>query len=181
MTQLELLFAISSAFFVLMLWVIMVLVFLRSLTKDVDANWQKINQVLKKRQDLVPLVVEIVRKYTEKQEVLIQKLIDDRMKSAKELDANARKIEYENDLSKSLYRVVDLGKLSEALDHDLIFLSAKRDIAVSEKAIKLFQEDYNRKVRKFNGWRNFFLFRPIAFIFAIKESSIFEFEPLNAS
>jgi len=167
---------ISAAFFILLLWIVVGVRHLVTLKKEIRDKWEMVDEKLRKRQDIVPLLIETVRDYTDQQEGLIEDLIVARRLAAKEYNPGEQKIEYEYDLTTYINKMIDLEKNYDDLSKDTIFLGLKKQIDDLENSIEQSSREYNEFVRKYNSSRNFALLRPLAAVFNYKVEDIFEVE-----
>lgn len=167
---------VSSVVFILLLWGIAGVRHFSHLRKSIFAQWKVVNSGLKKRQDMIPLLIEILKSYKKDQNVLIETLIGQRMKAAREYKLGAAKIEYEHDLSRSINRVFFLAMIVQDLLKDTAFLEIRSDINRLEDKIDEDSNEYNRLVMTYNSNLNIFFLRPISAIFRFGMMDIFEFE-----
>ena len=160
--------------FVLLLWIIVGVKHLRGLKHDIFEHWEIVDEKLRKRTDLVPMLIETVRGYKDHEST--EKLIRDRMTAAREYGAGGRKIEYEHDLTRQINKVVDLGRIYKDLAKDTNFLEVRKEIDDLEKGIESETKAYNEIVRRYNNHRKFIFLRPLSAAFGLKMENIFEFE-----
>lgn len=172
----NILIIVSAIAFILLLWIIVGVRHLRNLVDDVKAQWEVLDEYIRRRHNLIPNLVETVRVYDDKQEKLFDQLIEERMMAAKEYFPGAKKIEYEHALTSTINRVVDLSKFSKPLTADTNFLEIRKDIYETADKIEENTEKYNNMVRYYNNHRNLFFIRPLSFLFRFKVMDIFEIE-----
>ena len=176
MTTLNLLIVGSALIILLLLWVIVGVRHLKYLKRQIGEQWEILDESLRKRHNLLPNLIETVRVYDSGQEVLLNKMIDGRIRAAKEYNPGAKKIEYEHDLSQVIDEVIALSKGNDELKTDTNFLELRKDIDDLEKNIELKADKYNEMVRYFNGHiKNPFLM-PLASVFHFGIQNIFEVE-----
>ena len=135
-----------------------------------------VNERLKKRQSLVPNLVETVRQYDQNQDQMLEKMIEIRLKAAKEYIPGAKKIEYEYELSQSINRVIDLGRTVTVLSQDTNFLELRKEINDLEKEIEERASTHNKMLRAYNMARESWYLKPIAKMFHLGFYDIFEVE-----
>lgn len=167
---------VSAVVVIVLLWIVVGIRHLKTLHHETGLKWELIDKDLRKRQNLVPLLVETVREYFPDKEDLIEKVIAMRMKAAKEYHVNLKKIEYEHDLTAAINWLFDLKKASVELKQDVYFQELKREIDHLEKEIAGGVDDYNKVVRLHNNHRKSFILYPLAAAMKYRPVDIFEFE-----
>ncbi len=166
----------SAVAIVLLLWSIVGVRYLRGLRDGVEKQWDQVLKKLSKRQDKVPLLVELVKKYGESQAVLIQQLIVGRRLAAKSVDASGVKMEYEYDLTKQINKAMDLGRIYPELGRDVNFLGIRKEIRLLEEEIEAEVKEYRESVRDLNRRRKKFYLIPLAVTAGVSEMNIFDVE-----
>lgn len=148
--------------------------YLKHLKKDIAIYWEEIDEFLRKRQDLIPNLIETIRQYIEFSET--KNLIAARIKAAKEYFPGMEKIEYEHDLSGLINKAISLGKADAELNRDTNFLELKKEIEDIESVLEVKSKIYNEKVRAYNKNIDSILMRPVTSMGRFKRADIFEFE-----
>ena len=172
----NILILVSAAVIILLLWGIVGVRHLKRLRKEVSDQWGVIYDALRKRQDIVPNLIETVRAHKEDQEELFKGLIKDRMNAAKEQEPGEKKIELEYDLSKAIDAVFALEKDEGELASDTNFLELKKEIDDLERSIEDQSKKYNEMVRLYDKHRRLVFLKPVAAIFGFEMVNIFEVE-----
>lgn len=167
---------LSSVVVLLVLWVVVGVRHLKSLRAEIGQEWELTMDSLRKRQDLLPNLVETIRVYDKNQEAIIEELIAERINAAKEYFPGAKKFEYEHTLSSVIGKLIDLGSGNSELGMDTNFLELKKEISDISANIQVKSRQYNEMVRYYNRHINLFLLRPIALVFHFEVLDIFEFE-----
>lgn len=160
----------------LVLWVVVAVRHLKGLKKEITEEWELVMDSLRKRQDLLPNLVETIRVYDKNQEAIIEQLIVERISAAKEYLPGAKKFEYEHALSGMIAKLIELGGTVLELGKDTNFLELKKEIFDISNNIHEKSGRYNEMVRYYNRHINLFLLRPIALVFHFEVLNIFEFE-----
>lgn len=176
MFALEILITVSTIGFLLILWLIVGMRHLSNLQKLVKEQWEVVDESVRLRHNLLPNLIETVRNFDSGQEELLEKLINERMRAAKEYFSGMKKIEYEHDLSGTINNVIDFGKKQGELGKSTNFLEIKKDISDTELDIVTRSKKFNEMVRSYNKSRNSFFMLPISAIFGFKSMNIFEVE-----
>jgi len=168
---------ISSAIIIfIILWMFSVKFYLDNLKKRTQEYWQLIEIALAKRYDLMPNLIETVRKYTDKQGAMLERLINVRHKAIEYKDLNATKIELEYDLTRVINKIIDLGRTFKDLSLDTNFLELRKEIDDLEKNLEEKSSQYNEMVRSYNRARKSVFTRLWAKIFKHYPLNIFEIE-----
>jgi LemA protein len=166
----------SAVVLILILWVIVGVRHLKHLKVKIRDEWEVVDEGLRKRHDMLPNLIETVRVYSADQESLLQEMIDKRRKAALEYGANGKKIEYEHDLSKTIDKVIALGKSVQELLKDTNYLELRKEIDDLEINIEEKSKNYNSMVRSYNRHRKSIFLIPLAAIWGLKMENIFEVE-----
>lgn len=176
MDTLNILIVGSAVVVLLVLWIIVGARHIKNLRFLVLEQWELVDEGLRKRQDLLPNLIETVRVYKADQEELIETVIKDRIKAAKEYGVSAIKIEYENDLSSDIKKLFALADTDTNLVSDTNFLELRTEIDDLEQNIDDRSNQYNEMVRGYNKSRRSILLRPLAALSRLNSLNIFEFE-----
>lgn len=166
----------SAVVLLLVLWVIVGVRHLRGLRRGIREEWEILDEGLRKRHDILPNLIETVSRFSTDQESLLQKMIDERAKAAREYGTGGKKIEYEHYLSKTIDKVIDLGRSVVELSKDTNFLELRKEINDLEQNIEQKSKKYNGMVRYYNRHRSWILLWPLAAIFRFGVENIFEIE-----
>lgn len=142
--------AVATAAAVLLIVLFLYVYYLRNLFKVIRKKWLSLYEILQLRQDMLPLLIETVRKYSDNPHVKrhIDRLIEVRHKAALEKVPGRFKVELEYDLSAVLKDLFEEVKNMEALQKDVHFLEVKHDLRTTVDRIKKAVLEYNRVVRK---------------------------------
>ncbi len=172
----NILIVVSAVVFIVLLWTIIGFRYLKGLKKQIAEQWEKVDEKLRKRQDLIPNLIETLRMYDQNQEVLIKNLIEQRMRAAKEYFAGPKKIEYEYDVSKSIGEIFGLAVGNKNFGSDTNFLELKKEIEDLMTGIEEESKKHNEIVRKYNQQKDSWILAILAKVFGFKEADIFEGE-----
>lgn len=158
------------------IWAVVAFRSLKEMQVRVDQEWDSLVTSLRKRQDILPNLIETVRQYSNQQEALLQQLIDLRAKAARLRKLNEEKVSVELELSKIINRVIDLGRMMRELSMDTNFLELRKEIGDLEKNIEQHSRQYNEIVRKYNSEKEKGGLKLWTKIFGFKKLQIFEVE-----
>lgn len=175
-TEVNISIVVGAVVFLCALWSVVAVRHLKSLKKQVDEQWELIDEELRKRQSILPNLIETVRVYLKDKEELLEKMIAARILAAKEYAAGIKKIEYEHDVSILIKEIFDLGKVNAALAKDTNFLELKTEIDEIGNDLEEEVKKYNEMVRYYNSHRNLAILRPIAAVYKFGMLNIFEVE-----
>lgn len=152
---------------------------MRTIRDEINIRWYNLVDKLQYRQDLLPLLVETMRRYLgddEKFKEKIKLLIDVRARAAKNIKPGMEKIVVEHDLSRKVAELIKLGETNEKLRLDTIYLEVKKELSDIRGEIEKLSNDYNNRVRKHNN----IIHRPYNVVPALalkyNKKQIFEFE-----
>ncbi|MFA7685254.1 MAG: LemA family protein [Candidatus Gracilibacteria bacterium] len=174
---LENLAVIISAIIVLTaLWIIVAVRHFRHLKEELNEQWELLDESLRKRYDLIPNLIETIRGFTNAEEVLIEKVIQDRQKVVKEYSKGMERIILEHDFTHDINDLLNLGKKYQELSADTNYLELRKEIDDLENNIEDKNNRYNEMVRYYNKHREAFILKPIAFVWRFKAETIFEVE-----
>lgn len=160
---------IGAFLFLIILWTTVAVRHLKLLKKNLDADWEFVDEKIRKRSDVIPFLIEIVGK---KNETLIA--IRDEARRIYFLCGD--KVEKEHDLSKAIGNFLNESERDPSLFKNSYFLEAKKELEDLNTDIENRSRQYNETVRKFNSEIKFFLLAPFALIMKYKQAMIFEFE-----
>lgn len=152
---------------------------IRTLRDEINIRWYNLVDKLQYRQDLLPLLVETMRRYIgddEKFKNKVSLLIDVRARAGKNTRPGMKKMVVEHDLSRKIKDLLRLGDIHEDLRRDTIYLEIHKELNDMRVDIEKLSSDYNTRVRKHND----VLHRPYnvvpALALSYKKKQIFEFE-----
>ncbi len=174
--EINLIIVVLALVIIAAFWVAVGVRHLKFLQRAIKNEWELIDEDLRKRQNLIPNLIETVRMFANDQEAVIRRLIETRILAAKEAIPSVRKIEYENDLTRDLNGIFELGKANSKLATDTNFLELRKEIEDMEQTVETKTRKYNEMTRYYNEHRKFLLLKPIAAIFGYERLGIFEME-----
>lgn len=155
------------------LWIIGVfngLVVLKNRTKEA---WSDIDVQLKRRYDLIPNLVEIVKGYAAHEKQLFEKVTQARA-SAMSAQGAAQKAGAENALSQTLKSLFAVAENYPDLKASANFLELQRELTDTEDKIQAARRFYNTNVRDLNIKIESFPANMIAGSFGFKKMELFQ-------
>lgn len=116
---------------------------------EVEESYASMDIYLKKRYDLIPNLVQVVKGYAKHEQETLTKVIEARQKAMDETRAK-QAVKEENVLSQSLTKLFALRESYPELKADKQFLSLQQSLLKVEDEIADARKDYNESVRKYN-------------------------------
>jgi len=176
MLSTNILILIGTAVFIIILWTVIGIKHLSNLSKNTDQVWNNVNVKLKKRYDLLPLLIETIRIYKKDAEDMISTCIALRQKAVLKYYPDAEKLEAEHNLTQVINQLFYLGISVKELLNDSVYLELRKEIDELEKSTDENTKLFNEAVRKYNSTRKSIFLILLSLIFSFKEKNIFEFE-----
>ena len=139
------------------------------------AGWSDIEVQLKRRHDLVPKLVEAVRRYAAYEQATLDRVTRQRS-AAEELRAAPEQGRSERDLSAGLVSIFALQEAYPELKADQSFLQLQTDISAVEADIQFARRYYNGAVRNLNTRIDSFPDLLLARLLGYRPAQYFEFD-----
>ena len=149
-----------------------------SLKNKIKAAWSDIDVQLKKRHDLVPKLVDIVKGYTKHETSTLEKVTEMRTRAMNSVSV-ADKSQKESMLSGALKSIFAVAENYPDLKANQNFLELQKEIAKVEDDIQMARRYYNGSVKQFNTKIQTFPNLFIAQILGYKQENFFELENDN--
>lgn len=128
---------------------------------------------LKKRWDLIPNLVEIVKQYAKYEKNTLEKLTTLRANNYQTLSIN-KKLDFNEQLTQSISHIIAISENYPELKASDNFLELSKDLAKIEDEIANSRKYYNGCIRIFNNKIEVFPNNIIAKIFGFKKANMFE-------
>lgn len=112
--------------------------------------WSGVEVQLKRRADLIPSLVEIVKGYAKHEKEIFEKLAEARSKSLS-AESPREKVRAEGELTKALKSVIALSESYPDLKANRNFLELQKTLAEVEDELQLARRYYNATVREYNA------------------------------
>ena len=141
----------------------------------VQEAWSGIDVQLKRRHDLIPGFVDVVKGYVQHERVTLEKVVELRSKATGTTDL-ARRAELENGISQGLKSIFAVVEGYPNLKADQHFLELQKTLTQVEDEIQLARRYYNGKVRDYNITVESFPNSLLARVFEFKKAEFFEIE-----
>ena len=123
---------------------------------------------LQERWNLIPVIIEIVKKYNVYDNSIIEKLSKIENENYDSLSLE-RKIEIDSKTSKVIYKMMEIGDGFEELNKREDYLNFKKHFESLEKEIKENKEVYKEYSKRYNSKVQKFPINLIAILFGINE------------
>ena len=128
---------------------------------------------MKKRWDLIPKLVEIVKGYAKHEKGALEQITKLRNSEYSTM-SNNQKIQTNSELAQVLTKFMAVAENYPNLKADQHFLQLSRDLSSIETDIANSRKYYNGTVRLLNNFLEMFPTNIIGFIFGIKKEKMFE-------
>lgn len=130
---------------------------------------------LKKRWDLVPNLIEIVKNYAKHEKTLLEDVTKLRTKSYNEL-SDAQKLETNVKLGQQLSRIVAVAENYPDLKANQSYMLLMQQVSAVEEDIAAARKYYNGTVRELNTFLDIFPTNLIGKMFGMSKAKMFEIE-----
>jgi len=122
-----------------------------AMQEEIDAAWAQVENQLKRRNDLVPNLVEVTKGYASHEKEVFLRVAEARAKLAGS-GTRADKIEAANRLSSALSRLLVLVERYPELKADRQFTRLSDELAGTENRIATERRRYNERVKEYNAY-----------------------------
>ncbi len=164
---------------VLVLYIISVYNGLVVARQRVKEAWSTIDTQLKRRYDLIPNLLEVVKGYVKHEKETLQAVIEAR-NSAMNATTTAQKGKAEETLSGTLKSIFALGESYPDLKANTNFLELQRELTDTEDKIQATRQFYNTVVLTLNTKIEMFPSNIFANLFHFEKAQFFEMDEAEA-
>ncbi|MFC1482926.1 LemA family protein [Candidatus Margulisiibacteriota bacterium] len=140
------------------------------LQQNVEEKWAQVENVLQRRFDLIPNLVEVVKKYAVHEKEIFVKVAEARAKLAG-AKTTTEKVKASQELGGFLSRLLVIVENYPNLKANTVFINLQAQLEGTENRITVERKRYNEAVKEYNTTRNKF---PTVFI-----AGFFGFERLK--
>lgn len=168
-------FVISAIIIVIVFWFVIVY---NKFVKDknlIREAWSGIDVQLKRRNDLIPNLVDAVKAYSGYEKTLFEKITELRNKTSTQQQVK-EKAHTENDLTKAIVNLFAVAEAYPELKASTNFLDLQKELAETEDQLQYARRYYNGVVRDYNIRVESFPSNLIANTFNYKVDDYFEIE-----
>ncbi len=141
----------------------------------VGEGWSGIDVQLKRRHDLIPNLVEVVRGYMQHERDLLERVSQLRAQAAGAGNVG-EKAGWENDISRTLKTIFAVAEAYPQLKADRNFLDLQKNLVALEEEIQLARRYYNGTVRNYNVAVQTFPNNLVAGMFAFRPAEFFQLD-----
>ena len=168
-------FILIAVVVVIALWVAMAYKKLITWRNRVDESWSDIDVQLKRRHDLIPNLVNVVKGYATHEQETLENVIQAR-NSAMSANGPEELAAAENMLTGALKSIFALSEAYPDLKANTNFLELQRELSDTENKVQASRRFYNTNVRTFNTILQSFPTNLIAGMFSFVAKEFFEIE-----
>jgi LemA protein len=168
-------FVISAIVIVIVFWFVIVY---NKFVKDknlIREAWSGIDVQLKRRNDLIPNLVDAVKAYSGYEKSLFEKIAELRNKTSTQQQVK-EKARTENDITKAIINLFAVAEAYPDLKASTNFLDLQKELAETEDQLQYARRYYNGVVRDYNIRVESFPSNLIANTFNYKVEDYFEIE-----
>lgn len=171
---------LSSIIIIIIVGIILLLVFyivgvynkLVNARNKVKDQFAQIDVQLKRRTDMIPNLVEIVKGYAKHEEKTLKEVVEARNKMNTAGNIN-EELEASNAVTNALNKLFALSEAYPDLKANSNFLSLQKDLKETEDKLSYAREFYNDTILDYNNLRERFPSNIVANIFGFKEINFF--------
>lgn len=151
---------------------------LQLLDESVTADWAQIDNQLKRRNDLIPNLVQTVKGYATHEKEVFTNIAEARAKlsgamNSKDVKAVSQSSEQ---LSSALSRLLLVVERYPELKADKSFIALQDELAGTENRLAVARKDYNTKVKIYNGVIRTFPISLVASLSGMKSREYYEIQ-----
>lgn len=143
------------------------------LNNKVEESFSTMDVYLKKRWDLIPNIVEVVKGYAKHEKSTLEEVINLRNSSYDKMSTN-EKVDLNNKLSDVMGRLIAVAEAYPDLKANSNFMNLSNELSKVEEDIANARKYYNATVRNFNDKVEMVPSNIVAKIFGYKEKNMFE-------
>lgn len=161
--------------FAIVIFILIVIVFNQfvSLNNQTKNAWSDIDVLLKRRHDLIPNLIEIVKKYSQHESDVFEKVTEARTKAIN-ASSVSEKGESENMLSNSLKTIFAVAEDYPELRASENYQQLSMDLKETEDSLAQARRFYNANVRDLNTKVEMFPYNIFAKVFGFNRADFFE-------
>lgn len=164
----------------LFIWLIIIYNRLVSLKNQVDAAWSDISVQLKRRHDLIPKLVEVVKQYASYEQAVLSRVTALRTESQKIDDLKDTDLDktgqFEKKLTEQLGQIKILAEDYPDLKASQHFVALQKELSIIEESLQHARRFYNGAVRMLNTRIDTFPDLAVANLFNYKYRQYFQMD-----
>ncbi len=149
---------------------------LQTMDENINSNWAQVENQLKRRNDLIPNLVNTVKGYAAHESQVFSNVAESRSKLSGAMNSNDIKAiqQSNNELNSALSRLLMVVERYPTLKADKSFIALQDELSGTENRIAVARKDYNDSVKELNSAIRRFPTSIIAAISGIKSRDYFE-------
>lgn len=149
---------------------------LQVMDEQISANWAQVENQLKRRNDLIPNLVNTVKGYAAHEKEVFTNIADARAKLSGAMNSNDVKAVQQstNELNSALSRLLVVVENYPNLKADKSFIGLQDELAGTENRLAVARRDYNESVKTINAVIRTFPTSFVASLSGIKQRDYFE-------
>ena len=165
---------------ILLIWLIIIYNRFVALKNQVDAAWSDISVQLKRRHDLIPKLVEVVKQYASYEQTILTRVTVLRSESQKLENLKSSDLDETSQLEKQLS--IQLGQIKilaedyPDLKASLHFIELQKELSIIEEALQHARRFYNGSVKLLNTRIDIFPDLAIAHLFNVQYRQYFQMD-----
>ena len=127
---------------------------IQTLDENVSSNWAQVESQLQRRADLIPNLVNVVKRYARHEETVFTDIADARARMSGALQQNdpGAAANATGELNSALSRLLVVVESYPQLKADQQFTRLMDELAGTENRIQVARMDYNNSVRDYNAY-----------------------------
>lgn len=148
-----------------------------ALRNHIRESWSNIDTELKRRYELIPNLVHVVKGYAAHEKQVLERVVELRNKAAANHGKVASQCADEKAMVDGLQRMLALVENYPQLRADRHFLELQRELVNTEDRIQAARRFYNGNIREYSTKRDSFPTNIVAGLFHLDPEDYFDVEP----
>lgn len=144
-----------------------------SVNNDVKNAWANIDILLKRRHDLIPNLIELVKQYSKQESDVFEKVAQARVNAVSAASVSEKE-ESENILSSAMKSIFAIAENYPELKSSENYQQLASELRNTEDGLAEAREFYNANVRELNTKVGMFPYNIFAYVFGFSKSQFFE-------
>lgn len=166
--------AVGVPLLIVLIWAVATFNRFVGLRQHLRESWADIEVELKRRHELIPNLVEVVRGYASHEREVMERVVRLRNKAVDDARDAAALAAHESELMRGVARLFAVAEAYPDLKADAMFRSLSEQLADTEDRIAASRRFYNANVRDLNRLREMFPTSIIASMMGVPEARYFE-------
>jgi LemA protein len=173
--------AVVGGFLLLVfLWFIVIYNRFVTLRNQIAEAWSDIDTELKRRYDLIPNLVSVVKGYAAHEQTVFESVARARAQAAAASGGAGAFAQHQNELTRGLRQLFAVAEGYPQLKADRHFLELQEELTNTEDRIQAARRFFNGNIREFNVLADSFPSNLIAQTFGFTRKEFFELDDLQA-